>query len=65
MLGVYNTDVMGDGTKNLVLVLHDGVRLLLLQPHAAQVRLRRGLAFLREIKELQAQAAAVSESLAS
>jgi hypothetical protein len=56
---VYNTDVMGDGTKNLVFVLHDGVRLLQLQSHAAQVRLRRGLALLREMKELQEQAAAV------
>ena len=53
MLGIHQADLRGDGTRQLALILHDGVRVLETEASLASAALRQGLARLSELQALQ------------
>ena len=53
MYGIYSQDLTGNGLLDLALVLHDGIRLLQVQPAAAAQRLQDGLERLLALQRLE------------
>ena len=51
--GIYSQDLTGNGLLDLALVLHDGIRLLQVEPAAAAQRLQDGLEQLLELQRLE------------